>query len=381
MAKSTVRSGQPGNNRAISQVIRETETWIMEQSWPGRSGKNDQLAALALLRDMDMFRRFDVHKACRTLAAEIGVLHTTAAKILTRLRVKYGLIARDERRKASDAHTYTLIVPESVYCLVRSRRSQARRAQRSEARGAGQVPAGAGRATVSEGDGQAAGKGDGPALTWEKDSKDTQTAGRRWLALMGTEVGVMLGAVRAAVVVRAGAAVKSAAMLAREAGVSAGAARKALRMAAKPLFGFVVAEAGGWVAGRAPELLDLGPGRLAKRKAMWESQRSWHYTGMMMAMAAAEAAIGRAIRHMSGKRCCVAGSWLYKIRHKRKADRHGPASGYLCAHCGGWAEQWATVHGMCPDHDLKRGYLPLCRQCHAVYDGQAGAGAGQERAG
>ena len=48
----------------------------------------------------------------------------------------------------------------------------------------------------------------------------------------------------------------------------------------------------------------------------------------------------------------------------------GKARTHSCEHCGGPALEWATIH----EHDGKdpmADYMPLCRKCHAAYDGLA----------
>ena len=57
----------------------------------------------------------------------------------------------------------------------------------------------------------------------------------------------------------------------------------------------------------------------------------------------------------------------YHKNHVMVRKARGPAWRQQCAHCGGNANDWATIHdetGEQPDH-----YIPLCRSCHIRYDG------------
>jgi hypothetical protein len=66
--------------------------------------------------------------------------------------------------------------------------------------------------------------------------------------------------------------------------------------------------------------------------------------------------------------CCRPESAAYRYRHFALSSARGKAAAYPCAHCTGRANDWATAHGSCPEHDIQRGYVPLCRSCHRVYD-------------
>jgi len=57
----------------------------------------------------------------------------------------------------------------------------------------------------------------------------------------------------------------------------------------------------------------------------------------------------------------------YLAAHKRLYRRRGKAREYPCAHCGGQAQQWATIHGR--DGKDAGDYTPLCVKCHVAYDG------------
>ena len=56
----------------------------------------------------------------------------------------------------------------------------------------------------------------------------------------------------------------------------------------------------------------------------------------------------------------------YIAAHKRLYRRRGKAREYACAHCGGQAQQWATIHGR--DGEDAADYMPLCVPCHSAYD-------------
>lgn len=71
----------------------------------------------------------------------------------------------------------------------------------------------------------------------------------------------------------------------------------------------------------------------------------------------------------------------YSAVHERLNRTRGHASEYQCAHCPDAAVDWA-YDGMCPDekYDERHGrmlaystdptrYMPLCRRCHSIYDG------------
>ena len=59
----------------------------------------------------------------------------------------------------------------------------------------------------------------------------------------------------------------------------------------------------------------------------------------------------------------------YHNLHARVRYHHGKASEYLCI-CGEQAREWATLHGR-DGTDISEDYVPLCRKCHAAYDGLA----------
>jgi hypothetical protein len=67
----------------------------------------------------------------------------------------------------------------------------------------------------------------------------------------------------------------------------------------------------------------------------------------------------------------------YVKAHVLVRDVRGPASQLPCAHCDGWAAQWAYDHRGDPelvDHQGRRyaadpeRYLPLCHRCHSSFD-------------
>jgi hypothetical protein len=64
------------------------------------------------------------------------------------------------------------------------------------------------------------------------------------------------------------------------------------------------------------------------------------------------------------------------VWHNRVKKARGPASGYVCADCGGPAEDWSTVNPL--SNDVRIRFQPRCRKCHRHYDG--GAGEGNPRA-
>ncbi len=58
----------------------------------------------------------------------------------------------------------------------------------------------------------------------------------------------------------------------------------------------------------------------------------------------------------------------YSNNHHRTYRERGKAREYLCAqNCGRQATQWAQTHGT--DGTSSGDYRPLCRSCHAKYDG------------
>jgi hypothetical protein len=67
----------------------------------------------------------------------------------------------------------------------------------------------------------------------------------------------------------------------------------------------------------------------------------------------------------------------YSQAHTDVRARRGPASQLPCAHCEGWAAEWAYDHRGDPelvDHQGRRyaadseRYLPLCHRCHSRFD-------------
>lgn len=58
----------------------------------------------------------------------------------------------------------------------------------------------------------------------------------------------------------------------------------------------------------------------------------------------------------------------YSSNHQRVYRNRGAARDYPCAHnCGRQATQWAYQHDT--DATEPANYAPLCRSCHAKYDG------------
>ncbi len=58
----------------------------------------------------------------------------------------------------------------------------------------------------------------------------------------------------------------------------------------------------------------------------------------------------------------------YSADHHRVYRERGKARDYKCAQdCGRQAMQWAQTHGT--DGKSPEDYRPLCRSCHAKYDG------------
>ena len=60
-------------------------------------------------------------------------------------------------------------------------------------------------------------------------------------------------------------------------------------------------------------------------------------------------------------------STAYSVNHRMVRKARGPAWQQDCAHCGGAACDWATIHGR--SGEQPEDYLPLCRSCHLTYDG------------
>lgn len=59
----------------------------------------------------------------------------------------------------------------------------------------------------------------------------------------------------------------------------------------------------------------------------------------------------------------------YSANHHRVYRHRGAASGHGCARCTKQATQWAHIHDC--DPAVPSNYMPLCRSCHAKYDGAA----------
>lgn len=57
----------------------------------------------------------------------------------------------------------------------------------------------------------------------------------------------------------------------------------------------------------------------------------------------------------------------YNGLHQRVRRERGRAAERVCEHCGGQADEWATIHGK-PGTDPHEDYLPLCKACHIDYD-------------
>lgn len=57
----------------------------------------------------------------------------------------------------------------------------------------------------------------------------------------------------------------------------------------------------------------------------------------------------------------------YYARHRMIRSECGAAWNYQCTHCGGQAEDWATIHDR--DGESVADYMPLCKSCHHKYDG------------
>ena len=61
-------------------------------------------------------------------------------------------------------------------------------------------------------------------------------------------------------------------------------------------------------------------------------------------------------------------SSTYHTNHQRVYRTRGKARNYPCAReCGRQSTQWAQVHGT--DGSNPDEYTPMCRSCHAKYDG------------
>lgn len=58
----------------------------------------------------------------------------------------------------------------------------------------------------------------------------------------------------------------------------------------------------------------------------------------------------------------------YGGRHLIPTRAWGRAAEYACEDCGGFATQWATIHGR--DGFSAEDYRPLCGPCHTRYDGR-----------
>lgn len=63
----------------------------------------------------------------------------------------------------------------------------------------------------------------------------------------------------------------------------------------------------------------------------------------------------------------VAASPEYLRNHHRVRTVRGKAWLQKCAHCGGRAWDWATIHGRSGADPSD--FMPLCKKCHHVYDG------------
>jgi hypothetical protein len=59
----------------------------------------------------------------------------------------------------------------------------------------------------------------------------------------------------------------------------------------------------------------------------------------------------------------------YRIIHRRKRRYDGKASEYECVDCGDPARDWSFEHDTDP-WNLDN-YVPRCRRCHALYDGES----------
>jgi len=67
----------------------------------------------------------------------------------------------------------------------------------------------------------------------------------------------------------------------------------------------------------------------------------------------------------------------YKSIHRLLKSLHGPARLHACAKCGEDASDWAYDHADpseyyddrgCPFSSDPERYMPLCRQCHCIFD-------------